>query len=273
MSAFNGPRLKIERGKRHIEELRGEVSRFLAEQPYRLVVEADTDPAFQRLVLDNVTAFPKEIPLILGDAIHNLRAALDHLACILVRENGQPDNDVYFPVVKNAAALPARLHSAKIDRAAADVVDMVRALNPYPGGNDYIPGLHHIDIVDKHRLLIAVGHVISNKGPLSSFIVRGSTITLIPDANNRQVVESGAIFAKIPTGPQLKPGDRANASFEIAFGAETAFPGEPVVPMLNEIVEYLEKVIDTFESYCVEHKRVSAPVPLRQRSDAVLRIR
>jgi hypothetical protein len=128
MSAFNGPRLKIERGKRHIEELRGEVSRFLAEQPYRLVVEADTDPAFQRLVLDNVTAFPKEIPLILGDAIHNLRAALDHLACILVRENGQPDNDVYFPVVKNAAALPARLHSAKIDRAAADVVGMVRAL-------------------------------------------------------------------------------------------------------------------------------------------------
>jgi hypothetical protein len=43
--------------------------------------------------------------------------------------------------------------------------------------------------------------------------------------------------------------------------------------MLNEIAEYLEKVIDTFESYCVEHKRVSAPVPLRQRSDAVLRIR
>jgi hypothetical protein len=150
---------------------------------------------------------------------------------------------------------------------------MVRALNPYPGGNDYIPGLHHIDIVDKHRLLITVGHVSSRKGSLSSFIVRGSTITVIPDPNDRQVVESGAMFATIPAVPQLKPGDRANASFEIAFGTDTAFPGEPVGPMLEEIADYLVKVMDTFESFCVERKRINAPAPLRRRSDSVLRIR
>jgi hypothetical protein len=40
---------------------------------------------------------PEALPLIIGDAIHNLRSALDHIWARLYRVLGLDDSDVYFP--------------------------------------------------------------------------------------------------------------------------------------------------------------------------------
>jgi hypothetical protein len=41
MEPFAGPRLKVERAKRHISDLNDEISAFLKRDPYRIVLEND----------------------------------------------------------------------------------------------------------------------------------------------------------------------------------------------------------------------------------------
>jgi hypothetical protein len=97
--------------------------------------------------------------LAVGDAIHNLRSALDHLAYQLVdigTEGKGPFEDVYFPISRNAAIY----EKAKVRKVAGmvkEAIGAIDAVKPYGGGNDLLWDLHRFDILDKHRLLILVG--------------------------------------------------------------------------------------------------------------------
>jgi len=56
MNPFDGPRLKIQRAKRHLADVQSEIELFLNRRPYRLIVEADANPNFQRVVMRQVAA-------------------------------------------------------------------------------------------------------------------------------------------------------------------------------------------------------------------------
>src|SRR5437879_5011190 len=98
------PRLKVERAKQHISEFDREVSAFLARDPYAVVVEPDADPGYNVTVVHVREEIPKKLPAILGDVVHNLRAALDLTAVEMVRRNNGDIEDVYFPFAKMGAA-------------------------------------------------------------------------------------------------------------------------------------------------------------------------
>jgi hypothetical protein len=263
MKPFDGPRLKIRRAKRHVEDARKEIDRFLSRRPYRLVVEADPDPHFQRVVLQQGEPVPYDIALIIGDAIHNLRSALDHMACELVRANGQPDDYGTFPVQGTNAKTKFNSIIKKF-RARKDVVDLIRALEPYPGGaGSAIVGLHDIDIVDKHRLLVPTGQVMGSS-PAHTTIIRGSTITLLsPD--DKTLMKDREILLRLDAVKSLTAGDELNASFHVAFDAGTCFEGETVTVVLHELGDYLAQVVETFASLSSSGQHASLPRPILPR--------
>jgi hypothetical protein len=78
MSVFYSARLKVERARSHIDALATEISRFSHSSPYLVVIE-DSGPKLKR-----TSPIPGPVFTILGDAVHNLRSALDHLAYELV---------------------------------------------------------------------------------------------------------------------------------------------------------------------------------------------
>jgi len=45
----------------------------------RLTIEDDFEPGQQRVKVVRITEFPPSIPLIIGDAVHNLRTAFDYI--------------------------------------------------------------------------------------------------------------------------------------------------------------------------------------------------
>lgn len=98
---FEGSRLKIKRAKKHISDLQYYVDSFIKKQPYRIVTEQDPETSNLRWVIRVRKQLPNDIPAIIGDAIHNLRSALDLLACDLVRINGGSIEEVYFPFCKD----------------------------------------------------------------------------------------------------------------------------------------------------------------------------
>ena len=90
--------LKIEQGKKHIADLDAERVRFLGTDPYVGVPKFHPEADSTEFVLQSLPPIPDSIPLILGDAVHNLRVALDYLACELVRSADSEPKGVYFPI-------------------------------------------------------------------------------------------------------------------------------------------------------------------------------
>ena len=85
-SRIDGIRLKIERAKKHIHDLDIAINAFIQEKPYGLGAMPHPVAEIQHttLYVDEVNPIHPEITMIMGDAIHNLRCAPDHLMWQLV---------------------------------------------------------------------------------------------------------------------------------------------------------------------------------------------
>jgi hypothetical protein len=76
---FISARRKIARAKQHILDLEREVTGFIGENPYVQVIEDDPQrPGYQFHKIKLTKTLPESFAVLIGDAVNNLRAALDH---------------------------------------------------------------------------------------------------------------------------------------------------------------------------------------------------
>jgi hypothetical protein len=78
---FTGPRLKIKRANKHILELNSVFETFVQTDFHELVVKNDANTGQDILQFRMLRTVPEDTATIVGDAIHNLRSALDLLVC------------------------------------------------------------------------------------------------------------------------------------------------------------------------------------------------
>src|SRR4051812_39001560 len=71
---------KIKRAKKHIFDLEARIRAFFELHPYKIGTKRNQQTRQLIYYLSEVTATPVSFSLIAGDAIQNLRSALDHLA-------------------------------------------------------------------------------------------------------------------------------------------------------------------------------------------------
>src|SRR3569833_3423120 len=127
-------RLKLDRANRHVYNLQREANAFLAKKPYVLVVREDPNLGEGAITIEQKESIPEAIPLILGDAVHNARSALDILAFGLVGGRAPKPWKVQFPFTRN----PTNQHNTNKqhqNKHANDTNNTTKkALEPYPGG-------------------------------------------------------------------------------------------------------------------------------------------
>jgi hypothetical protein len=152
-----GVQAKLDRGDDHLHELRAQIDAFFTAEPFAIerTEEPDGPVEFRARVREQP---PVRLSTIIGDAIHNLRAALDLLAGQLVEAGGKtPTRDTHFPIAKTRRKFREELATA-LAGASDPALDEVRAIEPYRSGKGTsLWLLHHLDIVDKHRLLLTTG--------------------------------------------------------------------------------------------------------------------
>lgn len=152
---LHGPILKVHNAERHIGYLEQLFGRLEREQFFYLALEDDPeDSAKQVLQIREKGFFPANFALALGDAIHNLRSALDLMACDLAALNEQSVESVYFPIAKSESDLPKLMKSKNFTRTSSEAQRLLLDLKPYTGGTDQLRILHDLDITDKHQLII-----------------------------------------------------------------------------------------------------------------------
>src|SRR4051794_8992852 len=99
-------RLKIPRAKTLIKDVDVELERYRQNPAIEHSVYIENG---QLVAETKITCGPVLAAPIIGDAIHNLRAALDMMACELARQNGKSDKGVYFPISDTEPGLDDRI--------------------------------------------------------------------------------------------------------------------------------------------------------------------
>jgi hypothetical protein len=150
---------KIEWAKQHIVNLEAAWEAFFKSGGYVLAYNDDPDKRERSYYVAVAKDIPPSISLIAGDAIHNLRSSLDHIAHHLVVVGTQqpgPFGSVYFPIFETASKYKAGL-PGKVKGMRQDAIDAITAIEPYGGGKgEILWQLHCLNNIDKHQLLLTV---------------------------------------------------------------------------------------------------------------------
>jgi hypothetical protein len=244
---LTSPRFKIARAKKHIAELENEIQLFLERKPYRVVVEEDDLEAGQHCWRIRVK---EPVPLlfnpIVGDALHNLRAALDILLCNLVTLNKRSPKGVYFPIADDADSLAIAIQKGNVQRAGPDVVQIITTLQPYTGGKcEALRSLHKLDILDKHRDLIFAAHLV---GLPDLRIIGGGSAHFLRNIRVGPVQDGIRVISMPPMG-NVKLGDEIESAFHIQIAPGQPLAFHPVIQTLHTLTGVVETAVQPFAEY------------------------
>jgi hypothetical protein len=191
---------------------------------------------------------------VIGDAVHNLNSALDLLAFGMVGDQAPTPDRVLFPFAKSANGLCGTITNRQIQLAGKDVVDAIKELKPYPGGNDMLYNVHALDVRDKHHIILTVAGVsIFNASEINRLLgtelFKGPITINILDQDGRPIITQPleASRAVRRAMPYIKQQAEVSPAFSISFGK-----GEPisglVVANLRLMTESVEAAIEKIAS-------------------------
>jgi len=249
MPAYRGARLKIKRANKHIEDVKAAIG-FLKE---RLVVTANINPhtgsefiKCEFAELADRESF-ENLPTLIGDAVHNLKCALDHAwfetVCRLMPERDWERARTKFPCVMSRKELEGALRKLEINITLPNFFNLIlNEIKPYDGGDFAVRAVHELDLRDKHRLLIPTTHY-SSIGDIyvedkSGRVHKGDTWgTDMPLPH----------FVEFETGLHIK--DPGRASFEVMFQHGNASRETRAVDTLQLYSRFISKIVELLEEF------------------------
>jgi hypothetical protein len=231
LDLFFAPRLKIERARKHFAELEFETAAYLAAKPARFeTIATETRAGRQFTFILHLKQQPNPVlGAIVGDVIHNLRAALDVAACDLVRwKEGASASvgDIHFPICKNARSFDLMIKKGALNRLGVAAIDVIRDLKPYPAGNPILCGIHTLDVQDKHAALVV-------------------TPVAIATPSIRRWDDDGTM------NPTLIGDPTAPTELRIVFPSPGPFAGRSIIETLRECIVATESAIERFSAITV----------------------
>lgn len=247
----SGPQLKIARARHHIADLAAQAAEFF-DLYWRVVVSEDPETNQRSLIVEADKPVPREFSLLVGDAVHNLRSALDLAIWSVVSPRNPPKPDrVQFPFCAKADDLHAAICDRQVNLAGSHVVQIVNEARPYSGGDDELVGLHRCSIGDKHRLIVTVASVTSFK----NFDIQkiDPAAPEMPRYNRLGGIdfENQSIWDWFPDDPNdrrvFESGNEIPAEFEIRFGFDEPFPHAAVIETLKKLADRVECIVIKLE--------------------------
>lgn len=244
---FDGARLKIERANHHIGDVERQWTTFRTIRTHQVVKESSADLTVHTFSMQFVNEFPRNIALCIGDAIHNLRTALDHMTWETIgREGGTQDRHLKFPFGENRISFEAFCKGMKTRLPETRTV--FKSLEAFPGGKGhFLYALNCLDNVDKHSVLTPLLQV-SN---IKSLTLRNR------DGSIRKVLDYSAELGFVagerltvetfPEPTSIDFDDDVEISPDIIFGDVDFVGYQPIVPTLRQLSQAAIECINNVE--------------------------
>lgn len=252
----DGPALKIARARHHIADINEQAASYYKNGSYRIYVQDVQQIGMRQLVTKIEEPVVDMFSPLVGDAVHNLRAALDLVVYEIVFPLLGPGDDemwIAFPMPSNEKRLRNAFTKESMNKTPSAVrEEIIKVCHPEDGDQDIL-ALHHLDIRDKHRVLLFVVNDIG----MGRFVLRDFDPTAPSiDMSGNRGVNIGMMFKGLEWAmrPQRPPPILVNEriqkhiaksmTFDIRFNEnEEPFALQSVVETLNRIADKVEAVV------------------------------
>jgi hypothetical protein len=252
---------KIERAKTQISDIEARVQLWAQSNPFSVVNKINPhDPR------EEVWSFiPKtigfDLPVIVGEALHNIRSPLDQMLSAVAEQRGSSDG-VAFPFGKSADIFERALSKQK-KLLPADAIDMICALQPYKEGNVLLWAINELNRGDKHRPKLVP--VLANSSWKVSFMAveKGGTLYITGDRRSGYLATNQADGKPYVPAKDRHPYAEGETEFvicapgtkfrtdmkplcKITFGQIQAINTESVVAVLHQMRDLVERTLLAF---------------------------
>lgn len=224
---------KLRRAQEHLVAFNNAYEWWISNQPHRVAEEIDTETDTKRIVLIADQQPPERLSLILGDAIQNLRAALDYLVADLARHASgghlmpRVESALQYPVATSRPLFKDALRRGRLGCVPARAQARIQHFQPNRRGHDAASHplwmLQELSNIDKHRRL-----------PLLSGVVASTEQSI--DIGHAEWFQAGMtgpfegkaiLIAYGPADADVKV-DLTTVSVEIVLGKGLPGEGQPV---------------------------------------------
>lgn len=150
---------KLERARLHIREATDLIQSYLINNPISLANKTSECGEWEIIYIEKISEVQPNIACVIGDAIFNLRAFLDHLMMQIAVSNCDLNNisidNIYFPIKKNIEKFESWKCNDKLAKSLPkQIINEIAKLEPYPSGKNLLSSLHQLNNIDKHRALV-----------------------------------------------------------------------------------------------------------------------
>jgi hypothetical protein len=264
---------KVERAQKHLLELPSAIDTFHKSNPH--AVSTRRDPQTRKLIYYASRAEPVPLSLstIAGDAVQNLRAALDHLHQHLLMvgtNNPAPSKgkeaSFYIDGDSNQPTHYRTSAPAKVQGLRQDAINALNAVEPYKGGKGHdLWVLNELSNIDKHRTLVMVGSAYRSMSmwPIMERLLERAGGLSIP-AEAREALHKATFIRPADRKCPLKVGDElfvdaADAEpdekiqflFDVAINEPQVVEAEPALETLQKLANLVARIIADFKP-CLE---------------------
>lgn len=240
---LEGSRLKLDRANEHIAAMQARIDKL----PDSYIATIEIDPVGGHEVIKHDLSDKKaiiDLALMMGDAVHNLKCALDYAWFQAVRRLVPTAVSKFskFPVYSSRTGLENALKAKNIHTLSPELFNfMVSQVKSFDGGNTAVWFVHRLDIQDKHHLLIPIIEIAAIEGielqDEQGEVFRGFTWT---------TEERPPYFVPIAQGLRIKK--KGRVSVAVLFDEPSLLSDMEVCDMLSTFSRFIFAVIESFEN-------------------------
>jgi hypothetical protein len=243
---FESARLKLQRAKHHIDNLKTTFSAFVDGNPHTFSVGSNPNGEVS-IQVSFRNPIPESFALIIGDAIHNLRTVLDHATWELIGiDGGTQDQFLSFPARIFQGDYEATCNGIKTPRS--DTKKFFVSLAAYRGGSgNELHALHALDNADKHTVMIPIIGMTRMQsvkiiGPNGRTIAELENCAFQMGGDGRSIINAGA-------GCTIELDQQTNPTIDIFFRGVEMFAMKPAIPALMHLANAVADTLGKFEIF------------------------
>ncbi|MFL9896254.1 hypothetical protein [Paraburkholderia sp. RL17-381-BIF-C] len=253
---FEASRSKISRAKKHADEFLQDVREFCGTDFLDFSIDFDENTQNSTLKFKMKQHPPVELSMILGDAIHNLRAALDLAFVEFIEAVGiTPTKWSTFRIWESRDKMVST-YSASLFKGFDDVTELFSDhIRNFEGGNGHLASLDALDIDDKHRLLIPTFSVVHLMNVTAELVMEGGG--RIGFNNCALGVEQGGVLNLVgsPGRGVLTVKNRGTPQIAVLFGESTSLAQQAIPETLTVFAKAVEEVIAQLERFLTDRSK------------------
>ncbi len=238
---MSDPKLKLDHARGHLDRLQSELVEFERFRPFQHVRDWDEEGVAYVYRAQVNREPPPAVGLLIGDVLHNIRSALDHLVWELDDRDADLKRETEFPIfLEQERYQKGALR--KVAGLSADAQSIVENFQPYHSPTPDLHllwVLHALNNLDKHRTIAVV--VGQTRAPLT--VTRHSEDELEIGYANVQFVAGEEILRIAVDDVERQRQFEDYATFRLAFDQGEPGRGAGVTEGLGQIYEYVAGVV------------------------------